>query len=392
MYPNFFRTVPDDEMQYVAVVKLLERLKWNWVGIITSDDEYGEREIRQLSKHLTNHGICIEFKILASDKNYERIPPELLTSTTEVIIICGSVSLTYYRFLLNNTPYCMNKTFILPDSWSLREMSFSFSNSSLVFSCPYFIISALQQYFENFKPSSHPDDPLLEDILITQCRCFSKNRMKNFLIRHTIAHDLRICDLETVSIDLNFEDKTPYRVYIAVHIMAQALHDMYFSLKMSNKKINSHEIKYKLSRYLKEVHYRDPNGMDMNFNDKGELPTYLGILNWIIQDEGEDRIYNYGKFVGLFDGSFPEDQQLTLNLDLISWKDDKLMSSLWEGPHFDGSLSVSRGRKSQGVDALRNVFQGPEKPSEKDITHVVIIALRVQKEKYQTILKAYKHL
>ncbi|XP_040181490.1 uncharacterized protein LOC120914847 [Rana temporaria] len=70
MYPNFFRTVPDDEMQYVAIAKLLERLKWNWVGILTSDDEYGEREIRQLSKHLSNHGICIEFKILVSLSRY----------------------------------------------------------------------------------------------------------------------------------------------------------------------------------------------------------------------------------------------------------------------------------------------------------------------------------
>ncbi|XP_072263029.1 vomeronasal type-2 receptor 26-like [Pyxicephalus adspersus] len=66
MYPNVFRTVMDNEIQYVAIVKLLEKLKWNWVGIISSDDEYGEREIRQLSKHLTNHGICIEFKMLVS--------------------------------------------------------------------------------------------------------------------------------------------------------------------------------------------------------------------------------------------------------------------------------------------------------------------------------------
>ncbi|XP_072263032.1 vomeronasal type-2 receptor 26-like [Pyxicephalus adspersus] len=87
MYPNVFRTVPNVEMQYVAIVKLLESLKWNWVGIISSDDEYGQREIRQLSKHLTNHGICIEFKILVSVKNFDSIPQELQTSTTEVIPI-----------------------------------------------------------------------------------------------------------------------------------------------------------------------------------------------------------------------------------------------------------------------------------------------------------------
>ncbi|KAM5191991.1 vomeronasal type-2 receptor 26-like [Mantella aurantiaca] len=103
MYPNFFRTVPDDEMQYVAIVKLLERMKWNWVGIITSDDEYGEMEIRQLSKHLTNHGICIEFKILVSKENCEKYPPELRTSSTEVLIICGSLS-RYVKEICYNFP------------------------------------------------------------------------------------------------------------------------------------------------------------------------------------------------------------------------------------------------------------------------------------------------
>ncbi|XP_068127413.1 vomeronasal type-2 receptor 26-like [Hyperolius riggenbachi] len=84
LYPNFFRTVPDNNIQNKAIVKLLETFKWNWVGILASDDDYGERELQQLSKHLANHGMCIEFKILVSPKNYNRIPPEYQTSTTEV--------------------------------------------------------------------------------------------------------------------------------------------------------------------------------------------------------------------------------------------------------------------------------------------------------------------
>ncbi|XP_073467260.1 vomeronasal type-2 receptor 26-like [Aquarana catesbeiana] len=169
MYPNFFRTVPDDEMQYVAIAKLLERLKWNWVGILTSDDEYGEREIRQLSKHLSNHGICIEFKILVSVKNCDKIPPELRTSTTEVLIICGSVSRTYYKFLDNNVPYHTEKTFILPDSWSMSEMFFALSNCSLVFTFPVLYTKELVEYLYSIDPSSRPNDPLIEDIIITDC-------------------------------------------------------------------------------------------------------------------------------------------------------------------------------------------------------------------------------
>ncbi|XP_040191928.1 extracellular calcium-sensing receptor-like [Rana temporaria] len=250
MYPNFFRTVPDDEMQYVAIAKLLERLKWNWVGILTSDDEYGEREIRHLSKHLSDHGICIEFKILVSNENCKKIPPELRSSTTEVLIICGSVSLTYYRFLYHNVPYYTEKTFIIPDSWSMTEIFFALSNCSLAFTFPYLHIKGLLEYFYNIYPSSRPNDPLMEDILITEYRCFSNNQMKNVIIPiiHNYIDPLRNCD-EKLRLHLYFPDeKTSYRVYISVYILAQALHDMDFSFKINNKKseINSHTLKYKL--------------------------------------------------------------------------------------------------------------------------------------------------
>ncbi|XP_077340934.1 vomeronasal type-2 receptor 26-like [Lithobates pipiens] len=219
MYPNFFRTVPDDEMQYVAIAKLLERLKWNWVGILTSDDEYGEREIRQLSKHLSNHGICIGFKILASNflsqdtLIYSRHAELILESTKSFLIICGSFSMTYYKFLFNNIPYYMEKTFILPDSWSVSLIFFYVSNCTLVFSYPHLYIKGLMEYFDSFRYSSHLNDPLVEDILITQYKCFLKNQMKNFYIPFTFRRPLRNCNLETFSHGLDSSDEnTSYRV------------------------------------------------------------------------------------------------------------------------------------------------------------------------------------
>ncbi|XP_018422353.1 PREDICTED: G-protein coupled receptor family C group 6 member A-like [Nanorana parkeri] len=185
MFPHLFRTVPDNEMQYVAIVKLLKRLKWNWVGIITSDDEYGEREIQQLSKQLTNHGICIEFKIMVSMKNYRKIPLDLQTSTTEVLIICGSISRTYYTFLMCSVPYHSDKTFIIPDSWSMDEDFFFISNCSLVFSSPDSSIVRMEEYVNSITPSSRPDDPIQEDIILNEYRCFSKNPEKNFMIPYT---------------------------------------------------------------------------------------------------------------------------------------------------------------------------------------------------------------
>ncbi|XP_040191922.1 uncharacterized protein LOC120925114 [Rana temporaria] len=352
MYPNFFRTVPDDEMQYVAIAKLLERLKWNWVGILTSDDEYGEREIRHLSKHLSDHGICIEFKILVSKENCDKIPPELRSSTTEVLIICGSASMTYYKFLYHNVPYHMEKTFIIPDSWSMTEIFFALSNCSLAFTFPNLYIKEMLEYFYNIYPSSRPNDPLMEDILISELQCFSKNQMKNVLIPLTTGRPLRDCSLGKLSLDLYFPDeKTSYRVYISVYILAQALHDMDFLFKINNKQpeINPHTLKYKvrasnesllesfytrsvqywntmgLSRYVKEVQYKDQNGAVMIFNDKRELPSPMDIVNWITRIK--DRNITDWMIVGHFDGFLSEGQQLTLDPEQISWKGDKQLIS-----------------------------------------------------------------
>ncbi|XP_073522501.1 vomeronasal type-2 receptor 26-like [Phyllobates terribilis] len=60
LYPHFFRTVQDNEMQYLALVKLLLYFNWNMVCIFATNDGIGEQDLRFLSKELTKSGICIE--------------------------------------------------------------------------------------------------------------------------------------------------------------------------------------------------------------------------------------------------------------------------------------------------------------------------------------------
>ncbi|KAM5191956.1 vomeronasal type-2 receptor 26-like [Mantella aurantiaca] len=59
----------------------------------------------------------------------------------------------------------------------------------------------------------------------------------------------------------------------------------------------------------------------MYFNEKGELPSPIEIINWITQREGN---HTYWKHLGYFDGSHSEGQQLTLEPKLISWKGNKV--------------------------------------------------------------------
>ncbi|XP_065154405.1 G-protein coupled receptor family C group 6 member A-like [Paramisgurnus dabryanus] len=61
-FPAFMRTVPSDEHQTRAMVKLLKDRKWNWVGIITTDGDYGRSAMESFVDQAAQEGICVAFK------------------------------------------------------------------------------------------------------------------------------------------------------------------------------------------------------------------------------------------------------------------------------------------------------------------------------------------
>ncbi|XP_056424671.1 vomeronasal type-2 receptor 26-like [Hyla sarda] len=321
LYPNFFRTVPSNKIQYAAYVKLLERFQWNWVGIITTDDDSGRRELQELVKLFTSHQICIEFTILIVRENLYELPPALQASSTDVIIICGSYSLTYYKFLNNVAHLLNNKTLILPSSWSrAKDLIFlkeTPGNCSLLFSmCTYNFTG--KEFFNIVQLSNQPSDPLLEDIWMTVFHCYTGNKLKDFLMPKIQRRTYRNCSEEIKLYQkLTFSgDITPYQVYIAVYIMAQALHRVHILL--NNRKRNTSSIydyKNRLAHYIKEK--------TIVLNENGDWNTPLDILNWVTTKYKEDVITSK-RLVGSFDESFPEDKQLDINPQIITWRQNSV--------------------------------------------------------------------
>ncbi|XP_010848527.1 PREDICTED: taste receptor type 1 member 3 [Bison bison bison] len=61
-FPSFFRTVPSDRVQAIAMVELLRGLHWNWVAAVGSDDEYGRQGLGLFSSLANAKGICIAYE------------------------------------------------------------------------------------------------------------------------------------------------------------------------------------------------------------------------------------------------------------------------------------------------------------------------------------------
>lgn len=239
-------------MQYVAIVKLLEKFKWNWVGIITSDDESGQRELQQLSKLFREHGICIELEISVSLTNYNHIPPDFQSSSTQVIIICGSYNRAFLEFVYIAADIFYNKTVILPASWAMvTELTMSPYNTypvncSFVFKYPDMFVVGLQEYYDSIHTSSRSTDPLLEDIWIERLKCFSDNKLKNHLVSSVTHSKLSNCSLERSMKGLLYydTDRTPYQVYIAVLSMAFAVQNL-LHLTESGKYLKINKVNFK---------------------------------------------------------------------------------------------------------------------------------------------------
>ncbi|XP_029801309.1 G-protein coupled receptor family C group 6 member A isoform X3 [Suricata suricatta] len=77
-FPSFLRTVPSDFYQTKAMVNLIQKSGWNWIGIIATDDDYGRSALNTFAVQTTANNVCIAFK--------EVLPAFLSDNTIEVRI------------------------------------------------------------------------------------------------------------------------------------------------------------------------------------------------------------------------------------------------------------------------------------------------------------------
>ncbi|CAH2296773.1 vomeronasal type-2 receptor 26-like, partial [Pelobates cultripes] len=253
LYPYFFRTVQDDRTHHAAIVKMLKFFGWNWVGIITSEDESGERELRELSQELTSHGICIEYTITMPDKKDKGKYKDMNIiekATSQVLITCGSCAEFCAYMIYNSLTILKNITLLINMSWLYALTFWKFGiliDGSLTFTASINVISKIKIEFNNVNPVNRPKDPLLEDLWIRFFQCNSPNHDKNEFhttVNRKTLHNCtgreRFKDIISIS-----HDSQPYFVVYAVYAMALALHRMYLSSHVDHRELNAGKYNYK---------------------------------------------------------------------------------------------------------------------------------------------------
>ncbi|OCT56595.1 hypothetical protein XELAEV_18004628mg [Xenopus laevis] len=328
-FPYFFRTVQSEESSYFALGKLLRHFGWTWVGIITSDDISGDEEHQHLSKYLYSEGICIEFIVriqMNENSNIKNDVSFIYYSSTNIILLCGTVSLHFLTILLlfvNSV--LLEKTLILSSNWGTNNIigyAHEIFNCSLVFMPGYHYhldTPEMRTFLENLHPSKFPEDKLLENIWMIFHLCLSDDPNKNYLYKYIYLHILHNCTgLEQIS-DLQYftADSSSSQVNLAVDILSQALHDMNIWLsKKSMKKRKIYNYVHQLHHYLETLTFKSPNGPVFSFDENREYKTKYWIYNYIIPACNSIT----RKLIGEFSPWASKDQSFKITMASPTWK------------------------------------------------------------------------
>ncbi|XP_077317217.1 vomeronasal type-2 receptor 116-like [Lithobates pipiens] len=284
MYPNFFRMTPDDRIRFTAIITFLQHFGWNWVGIILSDDGSGDDESKELSKMMSQHGICTDYivRFTHNEEDFIKAMRIINESSAEVIILCGTYSVNFIYFISCIPTVIETITFIFPPTWNKLNNDF-ISNFELISHSFFFVWPQKKQLdIKNYNNivnfSIKLNDPLLEDIGFYFFSCLTTNIIKNFNLQVFYGFSAKPCkDVKDISHVLSTYTTLPSYAYRAVYVLANALHGMY----MKKTKSPQNGFQHRLHKYVRNVHYMDQSKGKVYFNERGEVPTDLILQNWV---------------------------------------------------------------------------------------------------------------
>ncbi|XP_038816912.1 extracellular calcium-sensing receptor-like [Salvelinus namaycush] len=335
-YPSFFRTIPSDSFQVRAMIQILRRLGWTWVGLVFSDDDYGFHAARSFHSSLSESGGCVAYsQVLPKDNRpteLQRIVGEIKSSSARVVVV---FSVETYLLPLVDEVVVQNVKglqWIASEAWT----------SSTVFHTPRLMpylggtlgiairrgeIPGLRDYLLRIRPDDQPANNPGKNMgkvrqfweAVFGCRFEPPaGWVEAGGDVCTGQEDLR--DVETNYGDVS-ELRPEYNAYKAVYALAHALHDL-LQCVPGRGPFSGHRCAslqrlepWQLVHYLERVNFTTGFGDRVSFDDNGDALAIYDIMNWAWLQDGSVQVEN----VGVIDESAPAGQELTLDEDRIFW-------------------------------------------------------------------------
>ncbi|XP_018425900.1 PREDICTED: vomeronasal type-2 receptor 26-like [Nanorana parkeri] len=227
-FPSFYSTVPDVKDQFATIILLLKHFGWNWVGIVSSDDEDGQKVNTELKTLLIKNKICVEFAVTLADHydiaRSEKDYHSLSQLTCSIVIVYGNAKANSLINVVSDIS-ASRKIFVLFGAIQIynNHESVIALNGSLLVDLHRGNIPGLKDYLLDINPEKYPDNPMIFDAWRDEFSCVPESIEKESYDKACReSYSFRSVDPSRYDVE-NF--RYTFSVYSAVYALAYAPHD-----------------------------------------------------------------------------------------------------------------------------------------------------------------------
>ncbi|XP_055118145.1 G-protein coupled receptor family C group 6 member A isoform X1 [Symphalangus syndactylus] len=298
-FPSFLRTVPSDFHQIKAMAHLIQKSGWNWIGIITTDDDYGRLALNTFIIQAEANNVCIAFKEVLPAFLSDNTIEFRINQTLEKIILEAQVNVIvvflrqFHVFDLFNKAIEMNinKMWIASDNWSTATKITTIPNVKKIGKVVGFAfrrgnISSFHSFLQNLHLLPRDSNKLLHEYAmhLSACAYVKYTDLSQCIFNHsqrTLAYKAN------KAIERNFvmrndflrdyaEPGLIHSIQLAVFALGYAIRDLCQARDCQNP--NAFQ-PWELLGVLKNVTFTD-GWNSFHFDAHGDLNTGYDVVLW----------------------------------------------------------------------------------------------------------------
>ncbi|XP_034992580.2 vomeronasal type-2 receptor 26-like [Zootoca vivipara] len=339
---SFYQMAPKEAHQYAGILSLLLHFRWMWIGIVTYNDENGDRFVQTVVPLFSQNGICFAF-IERSEKfsvvseindmfeQGAKMNDKIMSSKANVAIVYGeSYTVVFLRWLpyVSKQEHNINKpkgiVWILTAQLELTSMVYQRTwdteiiHGSLSFTIHNNNPPGFHKFVLSRNPSSITGDGFIRDFWQNAFGCVFVNSITDKVKGNVCTGEENLLSLPGPFFEISMTGHS-YSIYNAVYAVVHALQSLsqlkHNTMVERGRQKLQHQQLWQLHHFLKVVSFNNSAGESVSFDQNGELAAGLDITNWIVSS---NQSFHRVK-VGRFDPLAPPEQAFTISEEAITW-------------------------------------------------------------------------
>ncbi|XP_069859362.1 vomeronasal type-2 receptor 116-like [Dipodomys merriami] len=324
-FPALYQMVPQDTSITRVMVSLLLHFSWNWVGLLTSQDENGSWFLAELKEEMAKNRLCLAYEVVISSQSMSHIFKvmavynEINKASASVLIIYGDKDSLIFIIMSLERILIQGKVCVMNSEWDFTMKTRYFMLGSLhvplIFIHHHEDVSGFIDFVKAVNPSKYPEDFFLAWLWFLTFNC--SDAESDCVTWDNCAHDASLEWLPGHIFDMTMSGHS-YNIYNAVYTVAQALHEMLLhqtEVQMMGNSKGALPSPAQLHLFLNNNQFYNPAEDHIIWDEKRKLEPEYDILNIWNFPEGLELAVKIGKFSPYA----LHGNQLSLSEDMVQW-------------------------------------------------------------------------